>query len=829
MELQDIKDNIYANNIAILSMSRVDADSGRTTAQFNRPSHALNSRHLVREDNRWYKLSFYNFVVCSLFIICLCVILGVLLTTYKTTKSHSKGFASSLTSDDYLGGSEPITLNDILLGVLSPQLFNGSWSGNKIIFYDEDSNLCTFEPTLNQKQVLIQNQTVLSSELTGDLLSKNLDYLLSPYDTSKTFRHSTISKYRIYDIINNTLIELISEDDHQFGNKLIQYAEWGPRDTQIIFVYKNNLYYKPYAYAAPIQLTTTGATNLIYNGYCDWVYEEEILEMEKAFWVSPDGSHLVFAKINDSKVDIITWPYFGQYYNLSSNQYPSEVALRYPKPGRNNPTVEVFVVNLNESIENIEIIHINPPDIIKKQEHYITAVGWLDSNRFTITWLSRAQNFSVIDVCDRKKRWNCNTTFTVESANSWIDLYQAPVSAVKHNGYFIKLPELINPSAGYYHHVALVSIENQTVKYLTKGLFDIIQIVAYNEDEDTVYFLSTLPEKPELRHLMAVQIDNEPNLDPICLTCHLSDSCFYNNVYFNEKIDYYVLNCEGPGVPRVEIRRTKNNSLITELDDNQKLRQKLREKSIPEIRKLKIKTDDKFYSNVELVLPRNFDRQKKYPLMIEVYGGPGSQMVIDKYRINHWGSHLASNMSVIYGRIDGRGTDNKGSKYLHEIYKNLGNVEVMDTIVTARHLRDNLEFIDRRFICIWGWSYGAYVTLMSLALDYKDPVFQCGIAVAPVTNWMFYDSVYVERYMGWPFDNQKAYNRSDVLNKVDYLRNKRLLIAFGTADDNVHSQHSMLLMSKLNDLGILYETQIYPDNDHSLRGSTIHLYQRMND
>ncbi|CAG2175139.1 unnamed protein product, partial [Oppiella nova] len=560
---------------------------------------------------------------------------------------------------------------------------------------------------------------------------------------SKTFRHSTLSKYQIYDISNDSFIDLLPEDPH-FESQFIQYIEWGPKDNQIIFVFKNNLYYKADVNTVPIQLTNTGTPNMIYNGYCDWVYEEEILEEEKAFWISPDGQHLVFAKINDTKVDTITWPFYGQYYNLSSNQYPSEVALKYPKPGRNNPLIEIFVLNLNETVENIEIVRLLPPESIAKKDYYFTAIGWIDKDRFSITWLTRAQNHSVIDICDKNSMWNCNTTFTLDSANSWVDLYAAPIPAPGHNSYFIKVPELISSAVGYYHHVAMINIENRKVKYLTKGMFDIIEIVAFNEEEDVVYFLSTLPEKPEFRHLMSVSIHEETVLDPICLTCYLGESCLYNNVFFNSKADYFVLN----------------------------------------------------YSNVELVLPHNFDEKKKYSLMIEVYGGPGSQLVIDKYRVNHWGTHLASNMSIIYARIDSRGSDNRGSKYLHEIYKNLGNVEVMDTIVTARYLRDNLSFIDRHNIGIWGWSYGGYVTLMSLALDYADPVFHCGIAVAPVTNWMFYgkiykiyldisryiNSVYVERYMGWPHDNAKAYNRSDLLNKVSLFKDERLLLALGTAD-----------------------------------------------
>lgn len=231
------------------------------------------------------------------------------------------------------------------------------------------------------------------------------------------------------------------------------------------------------------------------------------------------------------------------------------------------------------------------------------------------------------------------------------------------------------------------------------------------------YFLSTLAEKPEFRHLMSVSISDERKSDPICLTCNLGDSCLYNNVFFSPDAQHYVLQCEGPKTPRVEIRRTENNSLVLDLENNEILERKIGTKAIPQLKKLRIKTTAEFcelfsfanivcqlnrkainrnkshnkciisVANVELVLPPDFDSNRKYPLMVEVYGGPGSQMVIDKYRLNHWGSHLASNMSVIYARIDGRGSDNRGSKHLHEIYKNLGNVEVMDVIVATRFVQ----------------------------------------------------------------------------------------------------------------------------------------------
>ncbi|CAG2112873.1 unnamed protein product, partial [Medioppia subpectinata] len=447
------KENIYQNNIAILSMSRVDEESGRPTVQFNPPSHTINS-------------------------------------SFKCMYT----FASSLISNQNDFDKKPITLNDVLVGNLSPQLFNGTWILDNIVFYDEETNLCTLHIDFNstQKHILVPNHIIF--------VNNDCNY--------------------------SSFIELLPEDQH-FGNQFIQHIEWGPNGTQIVFVFKNNLYYKADVNAVPIQLTNTGAQNLIYNGYCDWVYEEEILEEEKAFWLSPDGKHLVFAKINDSKVDTITWPFYGQYYNLSSNQYPSEVALKYPKPGRNNPTIEIFVLNLNESVDNIELVRLLPPETIAKHDYYVTAVGWIDNDRLSITWLTRAQNYS---------------TFTLESANSWVDLYSAPIPGGR---VLIFMTSAYNSCAP----------RNQAVKYLTK------EIVAFNPQEDIVYFLSTLPEKPEFRHLMSVSVNEESVLDPICWTCYLGQSCLYNNVFFNTKRDYYVLQCEGPDTPKVEIRRTKNNSL----------------------------------------------------------------------------------------------------------------------------------------------------------------------------------------------------------------------------------------------------------------------------
>ncbi|XP_022252543.1 prolyl endopeptidase FAP-like, partial [Limulus polyphemus] len=277
----------------------------------------------------------------------------------------------------------------------------------------------------------------------------------------------------------------------------------------------------------------------------------------------------------------------------------------------------------------------------------------------------------------------------------------------------------------------------------------------------------------------------------------------------------------------IQILAHRQDSLSL-LDSNDALKELYRKRALPQVRTFHVPIEGGFKANVRLLLPPGLQDNEitRYPMIVFVDGRPGHQLVTERFEI-HWGTYLASKKNFIYATIDGRGSGNRGDEILHKIYKKLGSVEIEDQIAVSRYLKNDLPFIDPEKIAIWGWSYGGYAAAMALATD--TDVFECGISVAPITSWRYYDSAYTERYMQFPAPDQNylAYEKSSLVKKAANLKGKKYLLVHGTSDDKVHLQQSMILIKALTDAGVLFQTQIYPDEDHSLTRFTLHLYQTM--
>ncbi len=284
------------------------------------------------------------------------------------------------------------------------------------------------------------------------------------------------------------------------------------------------------------------------------------------------------------------------------------------------------------------------------------------------------------------------------------------------------------------------------------------------------FYASTLANHPEVQHIMKVSLlekitassssteqQQQPQPPPgvVCLTCYLGNSCRFNEATFNQLATRYVLECKGYEIPRVELRGSATNDLLATLETNSRLYAFLREKHIPRYEKIFVRLADSGQQAeedaiVELILPPGFDEETtgRYPLVIELYGAPGTQMVRDKYEMNHWSSHLTTDREYIYARVDVRGSSHQGVRYMHQLYRNVGHLEVDDLIEVVWYLRNNLTYIDPTRVAVWGWSYGGYFSLMSLIREFDNRLFACAIAVAPVSNWMYYgkwEMIAVER------------------------------------------------------------------------------------
>uniref|UniRef100_A0A8B9PAX2 Dipeptidyl peptidase 4 n=1 Tax=Apteryx owenii TaxID=8824 RepID=A0A8B9PAX2_APTOW len=583
------------------------------------------------------------------------------------------------------------------------------------------------------------------------------------------WRHSYTASYHIYDFNTSSILDsrLLPNDT--------QYISWSPVGHKLAYVWNNNVYIKASPTAEAVQITKDGEENKIFNGIPDWVYEEEMFGTHSALWWSPSGNFLAYASFNDTEVPLIEY----SFYSEDTLQYPKTVRIPYPKAGAKNPTVQFFIVD-TQSLPAFNSTEISPPAEIKSGDHYLSVVTWVTDERICLQWLRRIQNFSVLTVCDFARatgNWTCpkEKQRTEESRTGWIGTFQpsVPYFAPDNTSYY----KVFSNAVGYKH----------------------IHYINGSQVSSKLYYISNENGgMPGGRNLY-----NGPSSTK-CVSCALNkERCQYYSVSFSEDAQYYQLDCYGENL--------ENN---TELDNSLK----------------DIQMPSKKFGSINLwyqmILPPHFDSSKKYPLLLDVYAGPCSQKVDYAFRIN-WATYLASTEQIIVASFDGRGSGYQGDEIMHAINRRLGTYEVEDQISAARKFSE-MSFVDKDRIAIWGWSYGGYVT--SMVLGSGSGVFKCGIAVAPVSRWQYYDSIYTERYMGLPIesDNLKNYNSSTVMARAEKFKQVEYLLIHGTADDNVHFQQAAQISKALVDAEVDFQAMWYTDKDHAITGQAHkHIYTHM--
>ncbi|XP_067139142.1 inactive dipeptidyl peptidase 10-like isoform X3 [Centruroides vittatus] len=719
-----------------------------------------------------------------------------------------------------------IGLEEFLSDSFYARRFNGTWlSDTEFIYRDGNGSLILYDVESLAKQVLVSNVIFSQNNVKEYMISSDRKFILFAKEIKKEYRHSYKAQYQVYNLTDGHVFSLLPKTPAIE----LQYVSWGPSSSQLIYVYNNDIYYIPQITLepSPWRLTNTGKDGEIFNGIPDWVYEEEILSSNNAIWWSDSGNKICFALFNDTNVDIMTYQMYGGSSKDVNPVYPTPINLRYPKPGKTNPTVTLFVIDL--STTNPPLQKITPPeDYI--DSYYFTSVNWVDESRLSITWLRRLQNSSVISICYENQKWSCIKSVQEDmNGRGWIsDVYRPPLFTSDKNHYFVRMP-IPEGEAGRYFHIVMWDINGKRKNVLTNGKFDVIDIITHQSNNHKLYYLAASANEIGQQHLYSIT-DMNANISKKanCLTCDIGKSCLYNNAIFSKNAKYYILECLGPEIPRVELWNTEENKLIEVLDTNDNLRDLINKRALPQVRTFQVPIDGGYKANVRLFLPPGLknDEITKYPLLVNVYGGPGSQMVTERFKI-HWGSYLASKKNYIYAWIDGRGGGRRGEKILHEIYHRLGSVEVEDQITVTRYLRNDLPFIDKDSVGIWGWSYGGYAAAMALAKS--NDTFNCGMSVAPVTNWLYYDSVYTERYMQLPDDHGAEYKNANLMEIAGKIKGKKFLLVHGTADDNVHIQQSMMLMKALTKEEVLFRTQVYPDERHTLNQVKKHLYRTLED
>ncbi|XP_031781450.1 venom dipeptidyl peptidase 4 [Nasonia vitripennis] len=535
-------------------------------------------------------------------------------------------------------------------------------------------------------------------------------------------------------------------------------------------------------------------------------------------------------------------------------------------------------------------------------EYYFTTASWISPMEICITWMNRPQNLSVVSIC-KSPLWKCNEIQkVVGETHGWVDTPpESPIFSINGSSYIAISPVRDGP-AGFYKHIVWVNVLNQKIVPLTHGKFEVTRILAWDQINNTIYFMAIPSNNPSQRHLYCVsslipRIGNSMHA-AVCLSCrsmnqrtnhifmdfisarstvteraahakyidvligeekHKDDvsvpvipaktlnesrrkgersklpktleTCQYFNAIFSPNLDYFVLECLGPGIPTVALYKTETPMprFLTLLQNNTLLKERISHLALPQIKTFPVQISGGYNAQVRLYLPPGLreDEITRYPLVVQVYGAPGSQLVTDVFKID-WNVYLSSRKNIIIAQIDGRGSGGQGYQLLHEVYKRLGTVEITDQLEVTEYLRDSLHFVDKRRVAVWGWSYGGFVAAHVLAHADQD-VFHCGISVAPIVSWKLYDSAYAERYMGSPnfTANYQGYVEADLSNKVEHLRNRMFYLIHGTADDNVQFQQSMVLVRSMAKKGILFRQQVYPDVSHSLAGVKEHLYLSM--
>ena len=623
-------------------------------------------------------------------------------------------------------------------------------------------------------------------EISSYSFSKDEQNLLLETHSDPIYRRSKQGVYWIYNLKSKELQKLTDEK--------VQEPTFSPDGKNVAYVYRRNIYVKNLITKATMQLTFDGDYQTI-NGITDWVYEEEF-GFVRAFHWSPDSKKIVFMRFDESNVPIFSMGIYGK------DTYPFPYMFRYPKAGETNASVDLFVLEIESRIRQ--------PIIFKEKPYYIPRIKFDGGqNTLIIQTINRHQN----DL--RVFSYNIeNKTFRLlinEKDKAYVSIHD-DLKFIDDNNF------LWTSERDGYKHIYRYDKNGNLINQVTKGNWEVTKMYAYNSDLKEIYYQSVDGSSIE-RGIFAIKINGKGKriLQPTNGT---------NGANFSKKGSYYIHSYSDEKTPpKYALYQTRKNKLISELLNNQKLCKRLESYNLSN-REFSTLNVNGLNFNMWMIKPDNFDPKKKYPLLMFQYSGPGSQQVSNRWGDSRtiWHKVLA-NKGYIIACVDGRGTGFKGAEFKKSTYLNLVKYESIDQIEAAKSL-GSLSYIDESRIGIWGWSFGGHMAAQCL-LTGKE-VFSMAIAVAPVTNWRFYDTIYTERFMRTPQENPDGYDLNSPLNYADKLEGKFLII-HGSADDNVHVQNTMRLVEELIQEDKQFEWMIYPDKNHGIFGGNTrrHLYTKM--
>ncbi len=619
--------------------------------------------------------------------------------------------------------------------------------------------------------------------------SKDESKIILGIDLERIYRRSWIGKYYIYNL-NLKKLELISKNS-------IQEPTFSPNGKHIAFVLENNVYVKNLKSSIITQITHDGEKNKIINGITDWVYEEEF-KFVRAFQWNGDSDKIAYLRFDETNVPEFSMDIYGDQL------YPERQVFKYPKAGENNAEISLHLYNLKTQKKDAL-------DLGGLQQHYIPRMQWTqEKNTLAVTTLNRHQNnlnLLFVDGNSVKSRLVLN-----EKDLAYIDITN-DLTFLKDNSF------IWSSEKDGFNHIYHYDKNGKLINQITQGNWEVTSYYGFDSKTNRIFYQST-EEGSINRSIYSIKVNGKNKRK-------LNQKIGSNSAAFSNNFNYFINTYSSTDTPEIyTLNNAQTGSELKGIKNNSKLKEELSNYNLPkkEFSVLKTKKGD---FNMWTIKPTDFDNTKEYPLLMFQYSGPGSQRVKNSWNNDkdYWHMMMAQKGYIVVC-VDGRGTGFKGRDFKKMTYKELGKFEIEDQIESAIEL-GKLNYINENRIGIWGWSYGGYMS--SLAITKGADVFKAAIAVAPVTSWRFYDSVYTERYMQTPQENASGYDDNSPINFVELLKGDYLLI-HGTGDDNVHSQNSMRMINALVEANKQFDLFVYPDRAHGIykgNNTRLHLYNKM--
>lgn len=690
-----------------------------------------------------------------------------------------------------LQAQTPITLEDIwqkgTFNAKGVSGFNSMKDGRFYTAQDKADNIIRYTFANGQIVDTIIKKADINVNGFSYSFSDDEQKVLLQNNFKQIYRHSFSANIYVFDVKAKTITQPLTEQ--------VMLAEFSPDGKKLAYVKNNNLYVFDLTTNKETQITNDGKTNNIINGATDWVYEEEFA-LSKGFYWNNNSTQLAYFRFDESAVREYSMPTYGKLY-------PEDYKFKYPKAGEANSVVEIYSYHINTNQKQ-------KMDIGGEIDIYIPRIHWTtDENTLCIQRMNRLQN-------------KLQLLLTNTTSGSGKIIY------TEENKAYIDVPEItfltdgksfiMNSEKSGWNHLYQYQTNGKLIKQITQGNWDVDQFYGINPKTQKLYFSSSEISSTE-RYIYELGIDGKNKVQ-------LTKKNGWNSATFNADYSYFMLSNSSINTPSYFALCDKSGKEIRVLEDNKTLKDKLNNYSLSpaEITSYTNAYGEKL--NAFIIKPKQFDATKKHPVLMYVYGGPGHQLAVNRWMgANYFWYQMLADKGYIIVCVDGRGTGFKGEAFKKSTYLQLGKFEIEDQIYVAQQL-GKLTYVDAARIGIWGWSFGGYMS--SLGITKGADVFKTAIAVAPVTNWKYYDNIYTERFMRTPQENGTSYDDNSPINHVEKIKGNYLII-HGTADDNVHFQNAVEIVNAMINKNVKFDSEFYPNKNHGISGgkTRLHLYERM--